>query len=69
MSFSQERRMLPHVRKEHLASIRDKFDDLMVSVGDMRNQNTERLLKALTVYILKGGYDAQENHEDDADTE
>lgn len=53
--------MSAHVRKEHLESIRDKFRDLMVSVDfAMKRENTDRLIKAIAVYILKGGYDAKE---------
>ena len=60
MPVFENRRMLPHVRKEHLESIRDKFDDLTVSTLSMRANHVERLLKAITVYILKGGYDVEE---------
>lgn len=53
--------MPTHVRKEHLESIRDKFNDLMVSVDlAMKRENTDRLIKAIAVYLLKGGYDAKE---------
>lgn len=68
MSIPKERSMLPHVRKEHLASIRDKFDDLMVVPLSVRHHHVERLLKAVAVYLLKGGYDDR-TEEGFADTE
>lgn len=60
--------MQSHVRKEHMTSIEKKFNDLMVSVDfTMKQQSMDRLLKAIAVYILKGGYDATEKR--DAHTE
>lgn len=61
MSIFKERAMQSHVRKEHLASIRDKFDDLQVApTVTLQMVHMDRLLKAVTVYILKGGYDVEE---------
>lgn len=63
MQFPQDRTMRPNVKREHLHSIRDKMEDVSVSTGtDMRLNNIERLLKALTVYILQGGTNAAEEH-------
>jgi hypothetical protein len=62
MHVPKKQFMRSNVKREHLRSIRDKFDDLCVSVSfDMKQQNTERLLKALTVYILQGGTTAPED--------
>lgn len=62
MHLPKKQSMRADVKGEHLRSIRDKFDDLCVSVSfDMKQQNTERLLKALAVYILQGGTNAQED--------
>lgn len=70
MHFFKKQPMLSHVKAEHLRSIRDKFEDLMVSVGaDMTQTNTDRLLKALAVYILNGGVQAAEGEFDDEDSD
>lgn len=62
MHIPKKQLMRADVKKEHLRSIRDKFDDLCVSVSfDMKQENTERLLKALAVFILQGGTNAQED--------
>lgn len=57
--------MQSHIRQEHLKSIRDKFDDLMVSTS-VATQIVfmDRLVKAMAVYLIKGGYDADEKFYD-----
>lgn len=62
MYLPQKQPMRAHVKKEHLMSIREKLDDLFVAVGyDMIERNQNRLLKALAVFILQGGTNAQED--------
>lgn len=64
MLFSQKQPMLPHVRGEHIESIRDKLDDLSCyspygNVADWA-YHADRVLKAVSVYIIKEGNCDQE---------
>lgn len=47
--------MLPHVKKEHIESIKDKYIELnwMPPNSPMKEELTQRLLNAIAVYLVK----------------
>lgn len=55
MSVSEERGMLPHIKKEHIESIKDKYIELnwLPPHSPLKEDLIQQLLKAIAVYIVK----------------
>lgn len=47
--------MLPHIKKEHIESIKDKYIELnwLPPHSPLKEDLTQQLLKAIAVYIVK----------------